>query len=124
LCGALAWLADRHRARTGADVDVDVPESVVCGEDVTLAMFRIAQEALQNVAKHARASFVEVGLEQALGNVTLTIRDDGVGLGEVTGHPGSFGLLGMKEGALSVGGRLDVLSGPGEGTEIRVTVPC
>ncbi len=101
--------------------------------DVELAMFRICQEALNNVVKHAKASQVEVGLSHVDSVLTLTVKDDGNGFGgeelrsaragrRGTGKRG-VGLLGMQERAASQNGEVEISSGRGKGTEICVKIP-
>jgi PAS domain S-box-containing protein len=91
-----------------------------------IVLYRVAQEALTNVVKHAGASRVWVSLQPQNGNVVLEIRDDGAGFDpaagadEVAGH---FGLLGMRERVEMVGGRWELRSGVGEGTLVRASLP-
>jgi two-component system, NarL family, sensor histidine kinase UhpB len=90
--------------------------------DAETTLYRIAQEALTNVAKHSRAGTVEVILERRADHVVLIVEDDGVGFnpgGESTGEPG-FGLLGMQERAALVGASLQIESAVGQGTTILV----
>ena len=95
--------------------------------DVQAALFRICQESLMNVRRHAQATKVEVALEFQTGAVCLTIRDDGVGFDpanrRVLTRGGSFGLSGMEQRAFSVGGKLSVESQKSEGTLIEVRIP-
>jgi PAS domain S-box-containing protein len=91
--------------------------------DAETALYRIAQEALNNVAKHSRASNVEVILERRPGHVVLIIEDDGVGFERESGTGTSdrgFGLLGMQERAALVGASLEIESSAGQGTTILV----
>lgn len=89
--------------------------------ETELAVFRVAQESLTNVARHAAATRVTVELRRAPGPaVQLRVRDDGAGLGVA---PFGSGIRGMHERALHVGGRLEVFSPPGGGVEVRLTVP-
>jgi len=94
-----------------------------------LALFRIAQEALRNVARHAHAESAEVGLVFEHDQLTLTIRDDGIGL-TLPRHVsdlatrGKLGVLGMKERAELAGGDFQVVAGDGGGSTIVVRVPC
>jgi PAS domain S-box-containing protein len=83
-------------------------------------LYRIAQEALTNVAKHSRASSVEVILERRADSVLLIVEDDGVGFETTNGGDGvrGFGLLGMKERAALVGATLEIESAPGSGTTV------
>ena len=99
--------------------------------DVETNLYRIAQEALNNIQKHARAKEVIVSLEQHDGHAVLTIQDDGIGFRESeteedaihSTESGGFGLVGMRERAAVIGGCCDVESRPGEGTCITVRVP-
>ena len=98
------------------------------GEDLELALYRIAQEALNNVLRHAHAQTIRVALHFGLTGVTLAIHDDGVGfimpdkLTELT-NAGHFGLMGMRERTDLVGGQLRIKSSPGEGTDVIVQSP-
>jgi signal transduction histidine kinase len=93
--------------------------------DVELALFRIVQEAVTNVVRHAAASSVEVALTIDDAAVSVVVRDDGVGFDpERRGVRGRrLGLTSMRERAAAVGGRTTVTSAPGAGTEVRVEVP-
>jgi signal transduction histidine kinase len=90
--------------------------------EVESALYRIAQEALNNVAKHARASQVEIILERRPDHVLLVVEDDGVGFDAATTGTGGqgFGLMGMQERAALVGATLQIESAPGQGTTIIV----
>lgn len=116
-------------ARSVAEVEVDV--AVDLGgrrvpEHVETALYRIAQESLQNVAKHARARRASVSLEDAGAAIVLRIIDDGRGFAPA-GQEGSakttYGLAGMRERADLIDGTLEVVSRPGQGTTVTVTVP-
>ena len=127
LAAALAHLGDALTNGTGVRVRVET-----CGDPRALStavessLFRIGQEALTNVVRHARASEIRVQLRFEPGSVRLHVRDDGRGLtpaGAVHEHAPHFGLLGMRERAEELGGHLEVSSVNGRGTEIAVTVP-
>lgn len=96
-------------------------------EDLKIALFRIIQEALGNVAKHSRAEWVDLSLRANGEAIELTICDDGIGMDLdyilTTSTAKSLGLTGMKERAELFGGRLDIESAPGEGTAIRASWP-
>ena len=94
------------------------------GPDAETTLYRIAQEALTNVAKHSRASSVEVILDRRQDHVMLIVEDDGAGFDPAAGTQG-FGLLGMQERAALVGASLQIESSPGQGTTIlvRMAVP-
>lgn len=118
---AVASLASELR-----DVEMIVAiDHVVLAPHVETALFRIIQESLQNVVKHAQATTVEITLRSERTGVVLAIADDGVGFdsppGEAAGH---FGLAGMHERAELLGGTLSVRSNPGDGTLVRLHVPA
>ena len=94
-------------------------------DDAVTALFRIAQEALTNVARHAEASAVDISLESEGEEVTLCIHDDGRGMDtELASHSGTLGLRVMRERVLDVEGRLEILSSADKGTTIKVSVPA
>ena len=95
------------------------------GSEIETTLYRIAQEALNNIAKHARAGHVEVILERRPDHVSLIVEDDGVGFdpGGVDADRRGFGLLGMQERAALVGATLQIESAPGEGTTVLVRMP-
>jgi two-component system sensor histidine kinase UhpB len=87
-------------------------------------VFRIAQEALTNAARHSGATAIDVRLSQTRGEATLLIRDNGTGIGPVrNGQPRGTGLLGMRARARMAGGQLTIQSGADKGTRILVVVP-
>src|SRR5262249_6742678 len=92
-------------------------------EDAEIAMYRIAQESLTNIARHAGASRVVLALEEGTNSVVLRVVDDGRGMPAVRATNGRGGLRGMRERALLVGGSLAVKPGRDGGVEIRLEVP-
>ncbi|MBN3817566.1 sensor histidine kinase [Paraburkholderia sp. Se-20369] len=122
---AMQWLVQDFRQRHGiaCTLRVDPPEQNLA-EPYATAVFRIAQEALANVARHAAASQVDVDLACSDDDIALTIRDNGAGfdLGDPR-KPSSFGLVGLRERAYLVGGTLDIDTARGKGTTIDVHVP-
>jgi len=96
--------------------------------ELETACFRIAQESLTNVARHAQAVSVSVQLERSRERLLLTVMDDGVGfdideLRKIATAASALGLRGMEERALAVGGYIEIDSGSGRGTRIRATFP-
>ncbi|HKA50197.1 MAG TPA: PAS domain S-box protein [Candidatus Dormibacteraeota bacterium] len=111
------------RARNGIAGQTIVPDEPGAPIEVKHALYRIAQEALRNTVKHARARRVDVRLETRPSSVVLEIADDGVGFDPNGRFPGHLGLRSMRERALAVGGSLEVSSSYGRGTRIVVSVP-
>lgn len=129
LTPALEYLADGLRGNEGIDVRVEVSGEVpALSGEAQLVMFRIAQEALSNVRRHAGASEAVVSLEFEDGNVRMTISDNGKGfelperIGDFT-STGRLGVLGMRERARLLGGTFEIQSEPGQGTKIVVELP-
>lgn len=125
LLAALRPLATAFHKRTGIAVGVNGEESSVhLPKLVVIAMFRIAQEALNNVAKHSQAKRVEIAFTEANGRITLSIGDDGVGLdpkrSEMSGLERGWGLMIMRERAEAVGARFALNTTPGNGVQITV----
>lgn len=125
LPAALEWLGEQFSRRSGIPVafagELELPDAPA---PIATTAFRIVQEALTNVARHAEAKRVEVSLRHRSGDLELTIRDDGQGFSPgARRRSGSFGLIGMNERAMAVGGSLTLRSHPGRGTTIRVRLP-
>ncbi len=125
LADAIEWQAGQFQARTGIVVLCDCRlESVELSREQSTAVFRIFQEALTNVLRHARATRVDVALKREFGRLTLTVSDNGRGITEEerTGAQ-TLGLLGMRERANLAGGELVITGDEGKGTTITVRVP-
>lgn len=122
---AIVWLGNKFSERTKIACKVHVKDEPVELNDASiLTLFRIVQESLTNITRHAEASLVEINLEQKDGRIYIEICDDGVGFDiELMSAKNSFGMMGMKERALAVGGRVDVSSFPSQGTVISVQIP-
>jgi signal transduction histidine kinase len=123
LAAGLRWLCEGFAQRTGIDVVCDAPFTGRLHDGAETHLFRITQEALTNVARHASAKHVRLRLEQARDHVVLSISDDGCGLSPATGKPRGLGLIGMRARARSAGGDLEIRSRPGQGVLIEVRVP-
>jgi PAS domain S-box-containing protein len=113
------------RVRVSAELHTTGLTTERLASEIETTLYRIAQEALNNIAKHARANHVEIILERRSDQVSLIVEDDGVGfdMGEANGERRGFGLLGMQERAALVGASLQIESSPGEGTTIFVRMP-
>ncbi|KTB64631.1 MULTISPECIES: histidine kinase [Pseudomonas] len=124
IASAIEWQARRFEARTHIPCLVQVPDNLPALSDAkAIGLFRILQEALTNVMRHAQAHTVELTLTVESADLRLTISDDGVGFVENPGRPVSFGVVGMRERVLMMGGQLSLHSELGEGTTLSVTVP-
>lgn len=125
LIPALEWLSGEFRRHAGipCSLEVDTP-TVDMPEHRAIGLFRIVQESLTNVSRYAHAKSVQVKLRQDAGQLVLQVRDDGQGFdAAASARGGSFGLLGMQERALALGGELTVHSTIGDGTTITARVP-
>jgi PAS domain S-box-containing protein len=126
LLATLKWHGERFGALTGVAVEVNGSEFEPRLPLITeLAVFRIAQEALNNVARHARASRVDITLIRRASQAQIVIADDGVGFDPLTrpraARP-TWGLLTMRERAEAVDGRVDIDTAPGQGTRVIITI--
>jgi PAS domain S-box-containing protein len=125
LAPAAEWLAQNlgQRSNLACELEID-PALGGLGEPYASALFRVLQESLTNVAKHAQASRVEIRLARDGNAAMLTVRDDGIGMDQdAESKPRSFGLRGIRERVLVLGGEVQVVSRPGAGTTIVVRIP-
>ncbi|WP_166595591.1 histidine kinase [Pseudomonas sp. SLFW] len=124
IASAIEWQARRFEARTQIPCLVEVPDNLPTLPDATaIGLFRILQESLTNVMRHAEAHTVELNLSLSDGVLCMTIADDGKGFDQLEERPASFGLVGMRERVLIMGGRLHLDSTLGEGTTLRIHIP-
>jgi signal transduction histidine kinase len=125
LAPALTSLAQRTSTTTGLEVrtDVDLAGEERLTAEVETTVYRIVQEALTNVAKHARAATVELSVRSAQHDVLIAVSDDGVGFDPAADLDGGFGLTGMRERVDLAGGELTVGAGSSGGTVIRARLP-
>jgi signal transduction histidine kinase len=125
LVAATQWLVQSFMQRSGVQCELTVePADLELDEPYATATFRILQESLTNVARHARASHVEVRVTRGQDRVVLKVRDDGIGFDPARPRkPGSFGLAGLRERAYLVEGELSIESASGRGTTIEVHIP-
>ena len=126
LVEALRAECERRSRQGRLDVTMDLESSAaVLGKEAQLCLFRVAQEALTNVARHAGTNAASVTLRRADGGVLLAVRDEGVGFDPASHGPGrSLGLLGMRERVRLVNGTLDIESAPGRGTTLVAWAPA
>jgi len=123
LVAALSKHAEALHARHKLDVHTEFYEEPELPLETKEALYRIAQEALNNVVKHAHASQVEIRLEDREGAIALEVRDDGVGFDPQAEYPGHLGLQSMRERTARLGGALEIESAPGRGALLRVRIP-
>jgi PAS domain S-box-containing protein len=125
LVPAVEWLVENFTQRTGVPCELAVSTSDLHLHKLhAAAVFRIIQESLANVAKHARASRAEVAIEEGDGEVMISVRDDGLGFSiDDPRKPDSFGLVGLRERAYLLGGEATIISAPGQGTNVEVRLP-
>ena len=123
LVGALRRQLDGLELRHGVRTEADLGEEPDLPFSAKQELLRVVQEALHNVAKHARAGVVRASLRTAGDRVVIVVEDDGVGFDPATTRPGHLGLTTMHERVAAVGGRLWLDSAPGAGTRVRVEAP-
>jgi signal transduction histidine kinase len=111
------------RARYGLEVDAELCEEPSVPIELKEAVFRVVQESLHNIVKHAHASHVHVALACTETDLTLDVRDDGVGFDPDGSFPGHMGLKSMRERTIKFGGKTTISSAPGKGSHVRVHIP-
>lgn len=125
LIPAIEWQAHEFQSRTGIRCTLDIYlRSVTLAHAESTAMFRIFQEILTNVARHAQATAIKISLQEQAGGLVLEVRDNGRGVTDAElSNPTSLGLVGMRERALLLGGEIFITGRPGEGTMVRARIP-
>jgi signal transduction histidine kinase len=124
LVAAAAWLLNDFEVTSGIQTEFDCREDLVCPPPYAIVLFRVLQELLTNVARHAQAEHVWVQLVLKDGAVVLDVRDDGAGIPDTAIHqPSSLGLLGIRERVQQVGGTFEIGREQPKGTWARVKVP-
>jgi signal transduction histidine kinase len=123
LLGAIRFRADAFARRTGVESVVNAPPVLVCSSGLEVVMYRLVQEALTNIGKHADATLVTITLESDRRGMTCTVHDDGIGFDVADtmsrSATQSLGLKGMRDRVEAVGGELEITSAPGAGAELR-----
>ena len=125
LSAAVEWQIAEFKRRTGIACElIDEPKEVILNDHAATAFFRILQESLSNIVRHAHATSVRVELRSSGRQLTMTVSDNGIGLGaRERGKVGSFGLVGIEERISILGGTFLISSTDGEGTTVCVSVP-
>jgi len=125
LVAAMEWYLNDFKQRTGIEIVFHLPKyEIELPESIATCLFRILQESLTNVARHADAKEVIVSLRENEDGIQLSIKDDGKGYDEenISGRK-TLGILGMKERAAMVGGKYIISGSPGKGTVVSIEVP-
>ncbi len=125
ITSAIEWQANEFQNRAGIQCKLTLdPEDIILERDLSTAIFRIFQETLTNVARHANATKVKVDFKEKDGTVTLIVRDNGRGITEEQiSDPKSLGLIGMRERLHPLGGSSKIKGVKGKGTIITVSIP-
>lgn len=120
---AISWQTLEFAKRSALEVTLNLPAAAdVHGDELATALFRIVQESLTNVARHANATQVKIDLISEGDKLVLTIKDNGQGFQDNANQDG-IGIVSMRERAISIGAQFKIISGPGVGSTIEVTVP-
>lgn len=124
LIAAIEWHAKQFELKSDIKVNLDLPQELVhLSPEIKTGLYRIFQESLTNVARHANARVVEVRLVVEEMMIVMHITDDGKGFDPEAGQKQTLGILGMKERSLMMGGEYIISSRPGKGTRIMVSIP-
>jgi len=125
LVAAIEWQAEEFQKRTGIECELHFhPEDVSLDRAVSTTIFRIFQEALTNVIRHAEATKVWVSLKKEDGKMVLSVQDNGKGITEKQKNdPRSFGLIGIRERVISLGGMADIKGVRNRGTALTIAIP-
>ncbi len=126
LDAAIEWQLQGFSRRTGCQFNLDAPlEEIRLDHDAKTAMFRIFQEALNNIARHANADRIDIALSADGADLMLTVRDNGIGIDDaLIASPRSIGLIGMQERAAIHGGEVTIARESAGGTRVTVRMPC
>jgi PAS domain S-box-containing protein len=126
LSAAIEWQSEEYEKRTGIPCRIMIdPKDITFDKDRNTALFRILQETLTNIARHAEATEVEISLQKKDGQIELKVQDNGRGITEEElTSPQSFGLMGLRERAILFGGNTVIQGLPGKGTTVTVKIPA
>nr|WP_229262637.1 CHASE domain-containing protein [Duganella radicis] len=125
LNAAVEWQIAQFRARSGMVCElIDHDTEIRVDDHCATAFFRVLQESLSNILQHAQASLVRVDLRQTDGTLSMTISDNGIGVGDASRNKaGSFGLVGIEERVSLLGGTCSITGSPNGGTTVAISVP-
>ncbi|MDB6035584.1 MAG: signal transduction histidine kinase, partial [Verrucomicrobiales bacterium] len=125
IVSAIEWQAEDFQKRTGVKCSVKIPDAdLELDSERATAIFRIVQECLTNVVRHAQAKRVQICLEKTSGEIRLQVHDNGIGISDKKANDlACMGLLGMRERGLQFGGALHIAGKPGKGTTVSLVLP-
>lgn len=124
LNAAIEWYTKEFGTRNEIDIFLDVESEIPISSDDSITLFRIMQESLTNIARHARANRVEIGLFCLENTINFKISDNGIGITDANlSSKKSYGLIGMRERAITLDGTLEIYSESGNGTVVSLNFP-
>lgn len=124
LAAALDWLVADFQQNFGISCQLQLPkEEVLLNDERATEVFRVVQESLTNVARHAGASRVDVAVERSAEAYLIMVRDDGCGFSPASTRKSALGLVGMRERGFALGGEVTISSTPGAGTTVNMRLP-
>jgi PAS domain S-box-containing protein len=124
LVSAIEWYCDEFEKRTGIKCNLKLDDSDYSDSQINLTFFRVLQETLTNVIRHAKASSVRIKLNKLKKGVTMTVQDNGIGIHEkMIGSAKSLGLISMRERVKQFNGTIDISSKEGNGTKLIIFIP-
>lgn len=120
----IEWYTTEFSERNGIEVNLEIIPDIVISPEISLVIFRIMQESLTNISRHAKANKIDIQLNESAENVIFVVKDNGIGISETQlNSKTSFGIIGMKERADSVGGTLKIIKNREGGTSLLLTFP-
>jgi len=124
LAAAIEWYSEEFEKRTGIKCSLSLDDSILGDPQKDLVFFRVLQEALTNVIRHAKASSVSIKLCKSGSGTAMTVLDNGIGIIPEKAESGkSLGLIGMRERVRQFGGKIDIVSKKGQGTKLTIFIP-
>jgi signal transduction histidine kinase len=124
LAAAIEWYSEEFEKRSGIKCRVSFDDSIPADPQKDLVFFRVLQEALTNIIRHASASSVRIKLSRFKNSIAMSIQDNGTGMLPGIAKSGkSLGLVGMRERVRQFGGKIDIVSKKGQGTKLTIFIP-
>ncbi len=120
----IEWYTSEFSERNGIEVNLEIKPDIIISPEISLVIFRIMQESLTNVSRHAKATKIDILLNESADYINFVVKDNGIGISEnQLNSKISFGIIGMKERADSVGGKLTIMKNKKGGTSLQLTFP-